>query len=163
MIVLIGGGSRSGKSRYALEYALNCPGPRSFIATAEALDEEMQARAAAHRKERGDNFETFEAPLDVVGCLHPGGTVVIDCLTLWTSNLLLADRDPEAETSHLLAAVSDCTGTVIIVTNEVGCGIVPDNELARRFRDAAGRLNQRVAEAATEVYWMVFGCPLRVK
>lgn len=162
--MLIGGGSRSGKSRYSLEYALRCAPPRTYVATAETLDEEMRARAAAHQAERGADFITIEEPLDLVRALPEGpGAIVLDCLTLWTSNLLLAGRDVRAETARFFHAAVRHPGTLILVTNEVGCGIVPDNELARRFRDAAGWLNQQAAAAASEVYWMVFGCPLRVK
>jgi adenosylcobinamide kinase/adenosylcobinamide-phosphate guanylyltransferase len=163
VIVLIGGGSRSGKSRHALEYARRFPAPRTFLATAEALDAEMRERISAHQAERGAEFATVEAPLDLAGALPLDGVCVIDCLTLWTSNLLFAERDIPAETERLLAAARRCPATLIFVTNEVGCGIVPENELARRFRDAAGRLNQQVAAVADEVWWMAFGCPLKVK
>jgi adenosylcobinamide kinase/adenosylcobinamide-phosphate guanylyltransferase len=126
----------------------------------------MRQRAEAHRAERGDGFVTVEEPCDVAGALGraPFDTAVVDCLTVWLSNLMLkGDRDIEAESDRLLRAAAGSDATVILVTNEVGCGIVPENALAREFRDHAGRLNQRAADAATEVYWMVFGCPLRVK
>lgn len=167
MLILIGGGSRSGKSRFALEYALRFAQPRVFIATAEALDEEMRVRAGSHRAERGTEFRTIEEPLELSGALqHSRGSatvIVIDCLTLWLSNLMLAGRDPETEAVMLVEAALELDATVLAVTNEVGCGIVPDNALARQFRDAAGKLNSRIAGAAQEVYWMIFGQPLRIR
>ncbi|HYP14059.1 MAG TPA: bifunctional adenosylcobinamide kinase/adenosylcobinamide-phosphate guanylyltransferase [Bryobacteraceae bacterium] len=170
MIILIGGGSRSGKSRYALKLALEFSAPRVFIATAETRDDEMRARAQAHRSERGGNFTTVEEPLElgqaILRASHENGVVVVDCLTLWVSNLLFADpaRDIAAETSQMLFAAGRAEDAkIILVTNEVGCGIVPDNELSRRFRDLAGSVNQQAAAAAAEVYWMAFGCPIRVK
>jgi len=124
----------------------------------------MRARAAAHQAERGTDFTTIEEPLDLTGALPEGPcTIVLDCLTLWTSNLLLANRDIRSESTRFFEAAAQHPGTLILVTNEVGCGIVPENELARRFRDEAGWLNQQAAAAATEVWWLVFGCPLRVK
>lgn len=166
-LILIGGGSRSGKTKFAIERA-RAQGPRrAYIATAETLDDEMKARAEAHRSERGPDFLTLEEPLDVAGVVENRGggfdAVVIDCLTIWLSNLLLAGRDGKREGARLLEAARAAAPAVLCVTNEVGCGIVPDNELARRFRDEAGWLNQRVAEAADEVYWMIFGCAMRVK
>jgi adenosylcobinamide kinase/adenosylcobinamide-phosphate guanylyltransferase len=166
-LILVGGGSRSGKSRYALELARARGSRLAFVATAQALDEEMRTRISAHRRERGLEFQTVEEPIDVTGALRRLSTehdaIVIDCLTLWLSNLLLdGQRDIDAEIARLIEAVNIPT-TVIAVTNEIGCGIVPDNEMARRFRDLAGAMNQRVAAAAAEAYWMAFGYPLRVK
>ena len=165
-VILVGGGSRSGKSRHALELARARGERRLFVATAQSFDEEMHDRARAHRAERGGDFATAEEPLDVAGVIERGSfdVAVVDCLTLWLSNLMAAgDRDVEAETERLVRAAAAPEAAVILVTNEVGCGIVPENALARRFRDHAGRLNQRAAAAAREVYWMVFGCALRVK
>ena len=160
-IVLVGGGARSGKSRWALERARKCGGRLVYVATAEALDEEMSGRIARHRSERGKEFVTIEEPLDLARALRSaeGDAIVVDCLTLWLSNAMSA-ADRTAET---IAAAKEKNAAVIFVTNEVGCGIVPDNALAREFRDRAGRMNQRFAEAADEVYWMVLGQPLRVK
>ena len=165
-MILVGGGSRSGKTRLALDLAAGMGSKLLYVATAELLDEEMRRRAEAHRAERGSRFDTVEAPRDVAGAVreHVGryDAVVIDCLTLWVSNLMLDDvGDLRAHGEELAAA---CSGrAVVLVTNEVGCGIVPENELARRFRDEAGWMNQRMAEAADVVYWSVFGCALKVK
>jgi adenosylcobinamide kinase/adenosylcobinamide-phosphate guanylyltransferase len=164
-IILIGGGSRSGKSSYALQLARERGGRLGYIATAQALDEEMTERIRRHRQERGGDFCTFEEPLDIVRILREQETafdvVVIDCLTLWLSNHLMQEREPP--TQQLLDAAADSAGSCILITNEVGCGIVPDNALARRFRDLAGRLNQQAAARAVEVYWTAFGIPLRLK
>jgi adenosylcobinamide kinase/adenosylcobinamide-phosphate guanylyltransferase len=161
-VVLIGGGSRSGKSRFALERARREGSKLVFIATAEAGDEEMRERIAHHRAERGDEFRTVESPVDVAAAIRSseGDAIVVDCLTLWVANTLANQR---AGFDDLKEAAQSSRACVIFVTNEVGCGIVPDNALAREFRDRAGILNQRMAEAADEVYWMVFGQPLRVK
>jgi adenosylcobinamide kinase / adenosylcobinamide-phosphate guanylyltransferase len=164
-IILIGGGSRSGKSSKALQVARS-RGPRlAFIATAQPLDDEMRERIGAHRHERGPGFSTIEEPLKLTAAIERHGSefdaIVVDCLTLWLSNLMLAGLTPQTE--ELLAASLASSAQVIFVTNEVGCGIVPENDLARRFRDEAGRLNRQVAEAASEVCWMIFGCALRVK
>ena len=129
----------------------------------------MAQRADAHRRERGDAFETIEEPLHISRVINEAngrfGAIVIDCLTLWLSNLVFAEPPPDirAETATLLQAASTSDATVFLVTNEVGAGIVPGDPLSRRFRDESGILNQQAAAAATEVYWMVFGIPLRVK
>lgn len=164
-IVLVGGGGRSGKSRHALQLARE-RGPRlGFIATAQPLDDEMRERILCHRQERGSDFLTIEEPVKLAAAIarHSAqfDVIVVDCLTLWLSNILSSDI--ESQVSELIASSLASRAQVIFVTNEVGCGIVPENALARRFRDSAGRVNQRVAEAASEVYWMVFGCALRVK
>ncbi len=140
----------------------------AFVATAEALDEEMAERIAHHRQERGLRFETVEAPVEVAESVRSlaaaHSVIVVDCLTLWLSNVMLRENlDLAAECDALLDALRGSPATVIAVSNEVGCGIVPENELARRFRDEAGRLNARIAAASDEVYWMVFGCALHVK
>jgi adenosylcobinamide kinase / adenosylcobinamide-phosphate guanylyltransferase len=160
-LVLVGGGARSGKSRWALDRARKCGDRLVYVATAEALDDEMATRIAHHRSERGDEFVTVEAPLDLAGAIRDArcDAMVIDCLTLWLSNTMSM---PDT-TDETIAAARESTADVIVVTNEVGSGIVPENALAREFRDRAGRMNQRFAEAADEVYWMVFGQPLKVK
>jgi adenosylcobinamide kinase / adenosylcobinamide-phosphate guanylyltransferase len=167
-ITLIGGGSRSGKSAYALTCARKRGTRLAFIATAQALDEEMHERVTKHQADRGPEFKTYEEPLAVPTLIQTLGAsfeaIVVDCLTLWLSNLLLAGSEQlESEYRNLVEASSAAQSSIIFVTNEVGSGIVPDNCLARRFRDEAGRLNQAVAAAAAEVYWMVFGIPLCIK
>ena len=162
-IVLVGGGARSGKSRWALERARKRGGRLVYIATAEALDEEMSERIARHRAERESAFQTIEEPRDLARALRSaeGDAIVVDCLTLWLSNVRL---DVEEKLEDTIAEAKEKNvSDVIFVTNEVGCGIVPDNALAREFRDRAGIMNQRFADAADEVYWMVFGQALRVK
>ncbi len=161
-ITLILGGARSGKSARAL--ALAAP-PRAFIATAEPRDEEMAARIARHRAERGGDWALIEAPLDLAGAVAraEGRTLVIDCLTLWLSNLMEAGRSPEAETAGLLAALARAEAPVILVSNEIGLGLAPMEPLSRAFRDEQGRLNQRVAAAATRVEFVAAGLPLRLK
>jgi adenosylcobinamide kinase/adenosylcobinamide-phosphate guanylyltransferase len=168
-VILIGGGSRSGKSAEALRM-LRHAGPRmGFIATARPSDEEMHERIERHRAERGPEIVTWEEPIALAErILAEDGrydAIVIDCLTLWLSNLMLSEASTsiEAKTEELLQVAVNTRTQIVFVTNEVGCGIVPENALARRFRDEAGRLNQRFAERASEVYWMVFGIGLRLK
>ena len=161
-VILIGGGARSGKSRYALEKARALNGTRAFVATAERSDDEMNERIRRHQLERGAEFTTVEEPLHLAPLIANFDVLVIDCLTLWLSNLMFANRDCEIE--KLEAAARAAQGTVIFVTNEVGSGIVPtDNALSREFRDRAGILNQRMAAIAQEVYLMVFGVAMRIK
>ena len=157
-VVLVGGGSRSGKSRWALDRARKRGGRLVFIATAEALDEEMSIRIAKHRAERGPEFTTVEEPLELARALQSAqaDAIVVDCLTLWLAN-------GHGDVAGAISAAREQSAEVIFVTNEVGCGIVPDNAMAREFRDRAGFVNQRFAEAADEVYLMVFGQALRIK
>jgi adenosylcobinamide kinase/adenosylcobinamide-phosphate guanylyltransferase len=165
-LILVGGGARSGKSRWALSRARQRGGRLVYIATAEALDEEMAARIVKHRAERDSAFQTIEEPLDLAGAIRSAecDAMVVDCLTLWLSNRMHASQDRTLDqTDDAISAAVAQKAEVIVVTNEVGCGIVPENALAREFRDRAGIMNQRFAEAAAEVYWMVFGQPLRVK
>jgi adenosylcobinamide kinase/adenosylcobinamide-phosphate guanylyltransferase len=160
------GGARSGKSRYAESLIAACAPPWVYVATADALDDEMRARIAEHRARRGADWRVIEVPRDLAGALKSssaGGAVLVDCLTLWLSNQMLADADIAAESARLEAALSGIPGPVVLVSNEVGLGIVPDNALARRFRDAQGRLNQRIAARADRVVLMVAGLPLVVK
>jgi len=167
-MILIGGGSRSGKSRAALDM-LNAAGPRrGFIATAQDSDEEMHERIALHREQRDPGIVTWEEPIRVADRIQAEegryDAIVVDCLTIWISNLLLAETfDLEAEGRRLIEVSSQAKTKIILVTNEVGCGIVPDYPLGRRFRDEAGRLNQLAAQQASEVHWMVFGIGLRIK
>jgi adenosylcobinamide kinase/adenosylcobinamide-phosphate guanylyltransferase len=151
---------------YAEARTLSLPGQPHYIATAEAGDAEMAARIAAHRARRGPPWVDREAPLDLAGALavtDGAGPRLVDCLTLWLSNLMFAERDLRAETGRLCAALAVQKSPVLLVTNEVGMGIVPDNALARAFRDEAGRLNQGVARLADELQLVVSGYPLRVK
>ncbi|MEM9140676.1 MAG: bifunctional adenosylcobinamide kinase/adenosylcobinamide-phosphate guanylyltransferase [Pseudomonadota bacterium] len=161
-ISFILGGARSGKSARAL--ALAGPGPKTFLATAEALDNEMADRIALHKAERGPNWALIEAPLEIarIIALHREGSLVVDCLTLWLSNLMHHKRDIDAETRALSVALAVC-GRVILVSNEVGLAIAPENALARRFRDAQGRLNQKIAAAADHVEFIAAGLPLALK
>lgn len=165
-LTLVLGGARSGKSRYAESLITAHPPPWLYVATAEPLDDEMRARIADHRTRRGADWRLVEAPRDLAGALTGlgnGGAVLVDCLTLWLTNLMLADADLESESARLLTALADIATPVVLVSNEVGFGIVPDNALARHFRDAQGRLNQRMAAVAGRVVLMVAGIPLVVK
>jgi len=175
-ITLLTGGGRSGKSRLAVGLAAASPGPRLFVATCPPIDAELRERIARHQTERAQlGFETREEELDLAGVLRaaPGfRAVVIDCLTLWVSNLLyraeqtgqpLRVEDIAERALELLRACRDRDGRVILVTNEVGLGIIPENALARRFRDLVGRVNQVVARGADEVTLLVAGLPLHLK
>ena len=178
-LTLVLGGARSGKSRYA-EALIEAAGVPSalYIATAEALDAEMAERIRRHRARRaaaahGIAWETVEAPLDLVGRLADlarpkcdcarGRPILVDCLTLWLSNLMLAGSDVAAETGALVGALPALGGPVVLVANEVGLGIVPENALARAFRDHAGELNQAVAAIAERVVLLAAGLPLVLK
>ncbi len=164
-ITLVLGGARSGKSRYAESLIAALPPPWTYLATAEAGDTEMAARIATHRARRGPQWQTIEAPRDLAAALKSRQTmpVLVDCLTLWLSNLMLADADIDAEISRLEAALADTGAPVVLVANEVGSGIVPDNPLGRRFRDLQGVLNQRMAARADRVVLVVAGLPLAIK
>jgi adenosylcobinamide kinase/adenosylcobinamide-phosphate guanylyltransferase len=165
-LTLVIGGARSGKSAYAEHLATGTGRPRRYIATAEARDDEMRARIARHRQDRGTGWITVEAPLDLasaVASAHGEEVVLVDCATLWLTNHLLADRDLAAEATALLAALAASAAPVVVVSNETGWGIVPENALARRFRDAQGRLNQRLAAEAGLVVTVIAGLPLVLK
>lgn len=166
-VTLILGGARSGKSSYAEHLAESRPGPCVYLATADAGDAEMAERIALHRQRRGARWTTHEEPLALAGALaatsRPDAVVVVDCLTLWLSNVMHAKLDVENECELLSAALRGLSGPVVLVSNEVGLGIVPDNALARRFRDAAGRLNQGVAAVADRVVFVAAGLPLTLK
>jgi len=163
---LVLGGARSGKSRFAESLVEGHAGPRVYLATAEAGDAEMAARIRRHRARRGAGWTTIEAPLELPRALAaaPGdAAILVDCLTLWLSNLMAAARDVERETQALLEVLPRRASPVVFVSNEVGLGIVPDNALARAFRDHAGRLHQTVAAAADRVYFVAAGLPLLMK
>jgi adenosylcobinamide kinase/adenosylcobinamide-phosphate guanylyltransferase len=165
-IILITGGARSGKSTRAEQRARDFAGKPVYIATAEAFDHEMRERIARHRARRRDEWIEHETPLELIPALNAtdgGGARLIDCLTLWLSNLMHAERDWERETAELAEALRRQRSPVVLVTNEVGSGIVPDNALARDFRDASGQLNQMIARVADEVELVVAGLPMRVK
>ena len=162
---LVLGGARSGKTRHALRLAEAAGPARLYVATAEAGDAEMADRIARHRAERGRGWRTLEAPLDLAPAVAAAGVdaVLVDCLTLWLANLMAAGRDPEAETAALLAALAAAPAPVLLVSNEVGLGLVPETPLGRRFRDAQGLLNQRVAAAVGRVDFIAAGLALPLK
>jgi adenosylcobinamide kinase / adenosylcobinamide-phosphate guanylyltransferase len=164
-LTLVLGGARSGKSRYAESLIATLPPPWTYVATAEALDNEMTERIGAHRARRGSQWRTIEAPRDLPAALAKCGNApaLIDCLTLWLSNLMLGGADIEAEMARFEGALAAARSPVIMVANEVGSGIVPDHPLGRRFRDLQGVLNQRIAARADCVVLMVAGLPLAVK
>jgi len=165
-VTLVLGGARSGKSRYAESLVAGAPPPWIYVATAEAFDDEMAQRIAEHKARRDRRWQTVEAPRDIVEALVAvplGASILIDCVTLWLSNLLLAEADIEQEMKRLDAALAQSRRATVLVANEVGCGIVPDNALGRRFRDLQGRLNQQLAVRADRVVLMVAGLPLFVK
>jgi len=164
--LLITGGARSGKSSFAEKHTLSYGTPVIYIATAQAFDEEMENRIQLHQQRRGDEWRTISEPLaiaNILTSLDRQGACLVDCLTLWLSNLIFAEEDISKATSSLIEAIAARRDPVILVTNEVGGGIVPENALARRFRDEAGRLNQIVAEAVDEVYTCISGIPLKLK
>jgi adenosylcobinamide kinase/adenosylcobinamide-phosphate guanylyltransferase len=170
-IYFITGGARSGKSAFAERLANGMTGKRAYIATAQALDPEMAARIRHHRERRGAAWDTYEEPLAVADLLVKlsGGRyqiALLDCLTLWLSNVMAHTDGDDAVSSRsdgLVAAIKRFDGSCIIVSNEVGLGIVPENPLARRFRDFAGILNQKMAQAADEVYFTAAGIPMKIK
>lgn len=165
--ILITGGARSGKSMLAEQMTLGLGDPAIYIATAQAFDDEMTDRIDRHRARRGAEWQTLDAPLDLVGALAESDAVgrprLVDCITLWVSNLMLAEHDWEAATAALTDLIPTLRAPVVFVTNEVGSGIVPENALARAYRDAAGLTNQRLAAACDELWLCVSGHPLKVK
>lgn len=164
---LVLGGARSGKSAHAESLVESQPGACIYLATATADDEEMRERIRRHRERRGARWETVEEPLEVTAALvrlaGPGRAVLVDCLTLWLSNLMAAGRDIDGEITGLASALSGLRGPAVLVSNEVGLGIVPDNALARGFRDHAGRLHQAVAAVVPVVTLVAAGLPLHLK
>jgi adenosylcobinamide kinase/adenosylcobinamide-phosphate guanylyltransferase len=163
--ILITGGARSGKSRIAESWVAELAPARVYIATAEPRDAEMEARIAAHAARRGEGWTTFAEPLDLVGALSStdGAPRIVDCLTLWLSNLMETGSDWQAEARALAEAIPKQQSPVVFVTNEVGLGIVPETALGRKFRDAQGAVNQTIAASVDEVYLAVSGYPLKVK
>jgi len=165
--LLVLGGARSGKSRYAQHRIEAVGGRLVYIATAQALDTEMEDRIARHQADRGGRWRTVEAPFDLSGAIRKAeascDAMLVDCLTLWLSNLMLAEQDIAAATSALLNSLADCSVPIALVANEVGLGIVPENALARLFRDQAGRLNQLLAADCEEVTFVAASLPMRLK
>jgi adenosylcobinamide kinase/adenosylcobinamide-phosphate guanylyltransferase len=170
-LTLVIGGCRSGKSRHALKLAESYPGAyRMFIATCEPKDEEMRDRVARHRAERGGRWQSEEAPLDLAEAVETSGVaadvLLVDCLTLWISNRLLhqpEQKDMTLAAERLVEAFAAAKCPVVVVSNEVGTGIVPENALARTYRDAVGTVNRIVAASADSVIWMVAGIPVSIK
>ena len=166
-VTLVLGGMRSGKSRHAERLVLASGREAVYVATAEALDDEMAARIAEHRARRGGAWRTVEAPLDLVAVLRrecaDGRAVLVDCLTLWLTNLMVHDRSVGGETARLIEALPGLPGLLVLVSNEVGQGIVPADPMARAFIDHAGRLHQGIAELADAVVLMTAGLPHRLK
>jgi adenosylcobinamide kinase/adenosylcobinamide-phosphate guanylyltransferase len=166
-ITFVIGGSRSGKSSFALERASKLQGSKAFLATAQALDDEMRERIERHKSERSAEWKTFEEPIALPQFIVDKGNkfdvILVDCLTLWLSNLIMNNADVESAIESLRSAAAPCPSSLFIVSNEVGMGIVPENALARRFRDLAGTLNRRFAEIADEVYLVTAGISLKIK
>jgi adenosylcobinamide kinase/adenosylcobinamide-phosphate guanylyltransferase len=170
-VALILGGARSGKSRYGLGLAAHCPAPRLLVATCEPRDAEMEPRIEAHQRERGSDWETREVPLELAAALSDAqdryGVILVDCLTMWVSNLLLQKDAPpgaiQTAGERLVEALTKTAAPTILISNEVGLGIVPDNPLAREFRDQVGWLHQRLAQVADLVVLVVAGVPMLIK
>jgi adenosylcobinamide kinase/adenosylcobinamide-phosphate guanylyltransferase len=164
---LVLGGARSGKSRFAEELTLKSGKDRIYLATAQAFDNEMEQRVARHKSDRGDDWVTIEESMDLVGALKGNVSgnriVLVDCLTLWLSNLMGNSADISAETDQLITCLPNLTGQVVFVSNEVGQGIVPENKMAREFRDHAGLLHQRLAETVNSVYFVTAGIAQKLK
>ena len=171
MILFVTGGARSGKSTFAQKRGESIPGKRLFLATAEAFDDEMELRIRRHREQRGDRWDTREEAVHLGEALRTARgayeTVLVDCLTVWMSNLMHRYEEQHAAASRIVddffRGLEEFQGTSIVVSNEVGMGIVPDNQLARNYRDRLGFLNQRAARAADEVYFLCSGIPLKIK
>ena len=166
LITLVLGGARSGKSRYA-ETLVEAAGAGLYLATAQAFDGEMEERIRLHKERRGDLWTTHEEPLNLAQAIAdksgPNHMVLVDCLTLWLSNLMEAGKDIDAESARLCETLNNAKGPVALVSNEVGMGIVPENALSRAFRDHQGRLNQAVAATADKVVFVAAGLPLVMK
>jgi adenosylcobinamide kinase/adenosylcobinamide-phosphate guanylyltransferase len=167
---LVIGGCRSGKSSHALFLAEQIPGQKIFIATCMPKDKEMEQRVLHHRQQRSSAWETFEVPIFIPEAIHKNGVeghvILVDCLTLWINNLILNDNKPENIDNHiqkLTQSIEKAECPVILVSNEVGAGIVPENKLARLFRDITGFTNQKVAACVERVIWMVAGIPVKIK
>ncbi len=165
--VLILGGARSGKSGFAEKLAAESGLDPVYVATGQPRDAEMAERIRHHRERRGDGWTTIEEPVDLVGVLKREATakrvLMVDCMTLWVTNLMLDSRDVGAEGKALTTGLAGLPGLILLVSNEVGLGIVPENRMARDFRDHAGRLHQDIAQAADAVYFIAAGLPMKLK
>lgn len=165
--VLILGGARSGKSVHAEEMLLSCGGAPHYVATSQALDAEMQRRIEQHRIRRGPQWSLTEEPLELCDALiradRAGKSVLVDCLTLWLSNLMHSERDITRETDRLIDLLPGLSATIVFVSNEVGLGIVPENRLARQFRDHQGQMNRKLAACVDRVDFVAAGLPLTLK
>ena len=166
-ITLVLGGARSGKSRFAEQQVTQTKKERLYLATSQIFDDEMKTRVKKHQTDRGEGWITIEEPLEVSKVLKKETSadrvILLDCLTLWVSNLMMAEQDIKTSFSDLITTLSSLSGDIILVSNEVGQGIVPDNKMARDFRDHAGRLHQDIAAVAAEVYFLTAGLPQRLK
>jgi adenosylcobinamide kinase/adenosylcobinamide-phosphate guanylyltransferase len=171
-VIFVTGGAKSGKSSFVLSEAAEHEGQKAFIATAGALDEEMLSRIEKHKGERGEGWDTYEEPIRITETINniegKYGAVVVDCLTLWLSNLMHADSDIAQEIENLVEVLRNSklrtpNSKLFLVSNEVGTGIVPENKLAREFRDLAGTMNQKVAGVSDEVFMVVAGIPIKIK
>lgn len=166
-ITLVLGGARSGKSSFAENLAIQSGLSRVYLATAEAFDQEMKNRISRHQEERGSGWTTIEEPVELVQALknnaNENAVILVDCLTLWLSNLMGQDMELNAAFSEFFDCLEELEGSVIFVSNEVGQGIVPDNKMARDFRDMAGRLHQMLAEKANDVYFITAGLSQKLK
>ncbi|MCB5200392.1 bifunctional adenosylcobinamide kinase/adenosylcobinamide-phosphate guanylyltransferase [Loktanella sp. TSTF-M6] len=165
-VTFVLGGANSGKSAYAEALLPKTGISRVYVATAQAFDDEMRAKIAAHRLQRGPDWTTIEAPMDAPQVLRrqsPDAVVLLDCVTLWLTNVILAEADVDRACADLLDAIAACPCPVVVVSNEVGMGIVPDNALSRRFRAAQGRLNRDLAAQADQVVAVMAGLPLVLK
>lgn len=166
-LVFVLGGARSGKSRYAQSYAEQLSEQRIFVATAEPFDDEMADRIARHQADRGAGWMTVEAPIELAGAISTyaaaDAALLVDCLTLWLSNVMHTDRDLASETDELCSSLRAATGPVVLVSNEVGLGLVPDTALGRAFRDEQGRLNHKIAAISDRVDFIAAGLPITLK
>lgn len=164
---LVLGGARSGKSEFAEKLTLNSSSKPVYLATGRAFDEEMSERISIHRDRRGEAWETIEEPLALADTLlqndFEGRTILVDCLTLWVTNLMMANADVKRECAHLVSTLDKISTPVVFVSNEVGLGIVPENQMSREFRDLAGHVNQKIAKACDEAYFVAAGMPLKLK
>jgi adenosylcobinamide kinase/adenosylcobinamide-phosphate guanylyltransferase len=165
--LLVLGGARSGKSAFAEQLLLETTAAPTYLATATAEDDEMKARIERHQHQRGQRWHTLEEPIDIIACLtretDAGRGVLVDCLTLWLSNLFMRDCDIGRETGNLAAFLAASKRPIVLVSNELGLGLVPETKLGRDFRDAQGQLNQKIAAAATTVVFVAAGLPLYLK